>query len=57
MHVHLVELVRDADTSEGLDMAKVVGHRMRWATGKEVEAENMGTGMRRCWALVQSADT
>ncbi|KAM0328495.1 hypothetical protein ACHAQA_004902 [Verticillium albo-atrum] len=43
MHVHLFELAA-ADTPSSDE---------RWATSDEVEAESMGTGMRKCWALVQ----
>mgnify|MGYP002620357467 CR=1 FL=1 len=47
MHVHLFEL-----NEAGLD-DNLVGGR-RWATIEEIEQENMGTGMRKCWTLVHS---
>ncbi|PNH40889.1 hypothetical protein VD0004_g6152 [Verticillium dahliae] len=43
MHVHLFDLAGPDPASRG----------ERWATSDEVEAEAMGTGMRKCWALVQ----
>ncbi|KAG7115304.1 Adenine DNA glycosylase like protein [Verticillium longisporum] len=46
MHVHLFDL-SGPDTASGDE---------RWATSDEVEAESMGTGMRKCWALVQDHD-
>ncbi|KAF9876116.1 g-specific adenine glycosylase [Colletotrichum karsti] len=46
MHVHLFE----ADGSDDF----VSSHaRHKWATVEEMEDESMGTGMRKCWALVK----
>ncbi|CCF40313.1 A/G-specific adenine glycosylase [Colletotrichum higginsianum] len=46
MHVHLFEV----DGDEDLGSSHV---RHRWATAEEVDEESMGTGMRKCWALVR----
>ncbi|KAK2055797.1 DNA glycosylase [Colletotrichum caudatum] len=47
MHVHLFE-------AEGGEGECVSAHaRHRWATAEEVDEESMGTGMRKCWALVK----
>ncbi|KAM0278156.1 hypothetical protein ACHAQH_005354 [Verticillium albo-atrum] len=43
MHVHLFELTN----------GDPIPRDERWATSEEVEAESMGTGMRKCWALVK----
>jgi A/G-specific adenine glycosylase len=48
MHVYLFDL-DDASTGESCST-----ERRRW-TG-DVEAESMGTGMRKCWSLVQEAE-
>ncbi|TWU73133.1 hypothetical protein ED733_001311 [Metarhizium rileyi] len=48
MHVHLFRLAR------GDDVGCAPGDRARWSD--DVEAESMGTGMRKCWALVKDAD-
>ncbi|KAH6695615.1 DNA glycosylase [Plectosphaerella plurivora] len=49
MHVHLFEV---PDDCSGLPDSTATE---RWATIDEVEAESMGTGMRKCWALVREA--
>ncbi|KAK1832986.1 A/G-specific adenine DNA glycosylase [Podospora conica] len=46
MHVQLFEL--DGDVGEEPE-----DDQRRWASAEEVEQESMGTGMRKCWALVQ----
>ncbi|AEO60431.1 DNA glycosylase-like protein, partial [Thermothelomyces thermophilus ATCC 42464] len=46
MHVHLFE-VEDIDPLSGQ------GTRARWATTSEIDAESMGTGMKKCWSLVK----
>lgn len=48
MHVHLFDVAEEA----GLD--ELAGGRSRWSD--DVEGESMGTGMRKCWSLVQEAD-
>ncbi|KAK2774940.1 g-specific adenine glycosylase [Colletotrichum kahawae] len=46
MHVHLFEADGPGDY--------VSSHaRSRWASVQEIEDESMGTGMRKCWALVR----
>ena len=49
MHVHLFELPEDCS-----DLPESTATE-RWATIDEVEEESMGTGMRKCWALVREA--
>ena len=46
MHVHLFELDDAGDLPE-------VGARERWACVDDVDSESMGTGMKKCWALVK----
>jgi A/G-specific adenine glycosylase len=46
MHVHLFEV----DNDEGLPAQ---GPRKRWASAEDIDAESMGTGMKKCWALVK----
>ncbi|KAK4119826.1 DNA glycosylase [Parathielavia appendiculata] len=46
MHVHLFEI----DDAERLPEQ---GPRERWASAQDIETESMGTGMKRCWALVK----
>lgn len=46
MHVQLFEV--DGDVEAEPDDAQ-----SRWASADEVEQQSMGTGMRKCWALVQ----
>lgn len=49
MHVQLFVL----RTQEEEDIEPRAGTAMKWASRDEVEQESMGTGMRRCWALVR----
>ncbi|KAK4031874.1 DNA glycosylase [Parachaetomium inaequale] len=46
MHVHLFE-VNDAAALPEL------GERGRWALVDDIDAESMGTGMKKCWSLVK----
>lgn len=50
MHVHVFELEGNEDVGE-----QDSGERWRWADSKAVDEESMGTGMRKCWALVKDA--
>lgn len=61
MHVFLVEM--DGEEGEGKGEKEEEGEesgterkRKRWASTAQVEGENMGTGMRHCWALVKGVD-
>jgi len=49
MHVHLFTL----DLLEGGPAISPPGQPHRWAPDHEIEVESMGTGMRKCWALVK----
>ncbi|KAI0376578.1 DNA glycosylase [Hypomontagnella monticulosa] len=51
MHVHLFELDGDVDSDEDADE----GTQSRWCDVEALDAESMGTGMRKCWALVKEA--
>ena len=56
MHVHLFE-VDDVseDGEDGMSLLQTgddTRPQQRWASSEEVEQESMGTGMRKCWALV-----
>jgi A/G-specific adenine glycosylase len=48
MHVHLFEVDSSVEADEELG-----DDQSRWASAVEVEQQSMGTGMRKCWALVQ----
>ncbi|KAK3320277.1 DNA glycosylase [Cercophora scortea] len=54
MHVHLFTLHDDGegDVEMALADAGIKTTGQRWASGEDVEQESMGTGMRKCWALV-----
>lgn len=52
MHVHLFTV---SGGDEGERGCADDGGVWRWAESEEVEAESMGTGMRKCWALVKEA--
>ncbi|GKT44234.1 adenine DNA glycosylase [Colletotrichum spaethianum] len=45
MHVHFFEVEGDEYVSSHA--------KHRWATAEELDEESMGTGMRKCWALVR----
>ncbi|KAK3492037.1 uncharacterized protein B0T23DRAFT_441368, partial [Neurospora hispaniola] len=51
MHVWAVDLVEgdEVGSERGEGNAKM----KRWATIEEIEGENMGTGMKKCWELVK----
>jgi A/G-specific adenine glycosylase len=56
MYVHLFEIVETSKKSRMTPAAKItikpVEHRPRkWSSQEEIENENIGTGMRRCWAM------
>ena len=55
MHVLLVDVtVEGRGTCSSTDNgAEMDGHTQQWRTAHEVEAASMGTGLRRCWSLVQ----
>jgi A/G-specific adenine glycosylase len=46
MHVHLFEV----NDNGGLPAQ---GPQERWASVKDIDTESMGTGMKKCWALVK----
>ena len=48
MHVHLFELDDVANLSE-------TGPSGRWASVEDIDAESMGTGMKKCWAVVKES--
>ncbi|KAH8912700.1 DNA glycosylase [Coniochaeta sp. PMI_546] len=48
MHVHVFDL--EPQHGDPLPLPKLQG---RWATEQEMEKESMGTGMRKCWAMVK----
>jgi A/G-specific adenine glycosylase len=54
MHVHgfLLDSAGCAATDDG-DVS--ADKRWRWADAEEIDDESMGTGMRKCWALVKEA--
>ncbi|KAI1084357.1 DNA glycosylase [Whalleya microplaca] len=53
MHVHLFELESSEDVEA--EVVNNVGAQHRWSDA--VDEESMGTGMRKCWALVKEANT
>ena len=46
MHVHVFQL----DDAAGLPALAV---QQRWASVEDIDAESMGTGMKKCWVLVK----
>ncbi|KAH6844529.1 DNA glycosylase [Chaetomium sp. MPI-CAGE-AT-0009] len=46
MHVHLFEM-------DGAGPVPEPAPREQWATVEEIDAESMGTGMKKCWSLVK----
>lgn len=50
MHLHLFTL------GEGHDDLLPTDLEARWETAEKIEEESMGTGMRKCWALVREAE-
>lgn len=60
MHVHLFALLDndgdgEQDEKEEEECTLRCGDDARWTA--DVEGESMGTGMRKCWALVRDAET
>ncbi|KAI0831619.1 DNA glycosylase [Hypoxylon sp. FL0890] len=55
MHVHLFELEGCVDGDEGVETGGGDGAQSRWSDAVALEEESMGTGMRKCWALVKEA--
>ncbi|KAI1099293.1 DNA glycosylase [Jackrogersella minutella] len=53
MHVHLFDLAEGVGDGELEGRGK--GTPRRWSDEAGVEEESMGTGMRKCWALVKEA--
>ncbi len=53
MHVHVFDLsqARGASASDCLSDAKEP--QRKWVSSEELDLESMGTGMRKCWALVK----
>ncbi|KAL7930262.1 DNA glycosylase [Trichoderma chlorosporum] len=49
MHVYLFEVGDDASVAEDEEQPR------RWVAGADVDAESMGTGMKKCWEMVQGA--
>ncbi|KAI1403277.1 DNA glycosylase [Hypoxylon fuscum] len=60
MHVHLFELEGGAgedcdEEKENKGSRRKEGVQSRWCDAVGVDEESMGTGMRKCWALVKEA--
>ncbi|PTB66119.1 DNA glycosylase [Trichoderma citrinoviride] len=49
MHVFLFEVGDDAEVTGDEEQPR------RWVAGSDVDAESMGTGMRKCWEMVNNA--
>ncbi|TFA98019.1 Adenine DNA glycosylase [Trichoderma ghanense] len=49
MHVFLFDVGDDAEVAEDEEQPR------RWVAGGDVDAESMGTGMRKCWEMVKNA--
>lgn len=54
MHVWAVDLI-EGDNVAGEGEEDSDAKTKRWATVKEIEEENMGTGMKKCWELVKGS--
>ncbi len=57
MHVHLFEIEGDPGDDERVEEENNNGARSRWSDVVAVDEESMGTGMRKCWALVKENGT
>ncbi|KAI0131470.1 DNA glycosylase [Daldinia grandis] len=56
MHVHLFELEdKGEDSEEEGESSECDRKQSRWSDVEALDAESMGTGMRKCWALVKEA--
>ncbi|KAK6954913.1 hypothetical protein Daesc_002542 [Daldinia eschscholtzii] len=55
MHVYLFELEGESSNEEEEYFNGSDGVRSRWSDVEAIDAESMGTGMRKCWALVKEA--
>ncbi|KAI1472093.1 DNA glycosylase [Daldinia caldariorum] len=55
MHVHLFELESEGGGDEEEEYGGCDGVQSRWSDVEALDAESMGTGMRKCWALVKEA--
>ncbi|KAI1411679.1 DNA glycosylase [Hypoxylon sp. FL1857] len=55
MHVHLFEFEGCVDDDEGVEAGGGKGTQSRWSDAGAIDEESMGTGMRKCWALVKEA--
>ncbi|KAI1452901.1 DNA glycosylase [Annulohypoxylon moriforme] len=55
MHVHLFELDSDVDFDRESEDSGTKGAQSRWSEADVLDEESMGTGMRKCWALVKEA--
>ncbi|KAL0467451.1 A/G-specific adenine glycosylase [Neurospora intermedia] len=53
MHVWAVDLIEGDEV--GNERGKSNAKMKRWATMEEIEGENMGTGMKKCWELVKES--
>ncbi|KAF4975520.1 hypothetical protein FZEAL_7706 [Fusarium zealandicum] len=55
MHVHFFTLEEEDDCLADSD--ELLSSRFRWTSSEAVDAESMGTGMRKCWALMKDRDS
>ncbi|KAI1381085.1 DNA glycosylase [Hypoxylon crocopeplum] len=55
MHVHLFEFEGGIDNNEETRVMGVGAKQSRWSDPVAIDEESMGTGMRKCWALVREA--
>ncbi|OTA97192.1 hypothetical protein M434DRAFT_64135, partial [Hypoxylon sp. CO27-5] len=53
MHVHLFELEGSISDNEEVEAKDDERIQSRWSDAVAIEEESMGTGMRKCWALVK----
>ncbi|KAI1139654.1 DNA glycosylase [Hypoxylon sp. FL0543] len=56
MHVHLFALEGCVGDDGGVGAGGGEGAQSRWSDAVAIDQESMGTGMRKCWALVKGAN-
>ncbi|KAL6867163.1 DNA glycosylase [Trichoderma novae-zelandiae] len=54
-HIKLTMRVFLFEVADDMEVAKDEEQPRRWVAGSDVDAESMGTGMRKCWGVVKNA--
>ena len=57
MHVHLFELDNSHQNEAEDCLSGDLDQPSKWVTGSHLDDESMGTGMRKCWAMVKDSNS